>query len=264
MILRGKVFSETLGMETGLSIIAPEHRRDSSYKVIYLLHGLCGSSGDMIDYTMLPTFAAEHDIVFVLPEVGRSFYTDMKYGLPYFSYITKELPRICQDVFRISAKRELTGVIGGSMGGYGALKAALSYPEQYGFCGAFASACLYLKEALDEQRQFGDTKDFKEKYGVQVPKDFLAAFGPELLWQKENEIIELAKAIYKEKDKPFIYAACGRQDPFLETNIRFKTAMDLLDYDFTYDEWDGKHDWHFFNTAIERALKKFVLRVQTR
>lgn len=262
MILRGKVFSEILGMETGLSIIAPEHHHTESYKVIYLLHGLCGSSGDMIDYTMLPTYAAEYDIFFVLPEVGRSFYTDMKYGLPYFSYITKELPKICKQVFNISARREMTGVVGGSMGGYGALKAALSFPEQYGFCGAFSSACLYLKEALDEQRQFGHTEPFKAKYGEQIPRDFLAAFGPELLWQKENEILELAKAIYKEKEKPLIYAACGKQDPFVESNIRFKTAMDLLDYDFSYEEWDGKHDWNFFNAAIERALKKFALRTK--
>ena len=61
----------------------------------------------------------------------------MKYGLPYFSYLTEELPTICKSIFRISADREHTAVMGGSMGGYGALKCALSKPEQYGMCAAF-------------------------------------------------------------------------------------------------------------------------------
>jgi len=34
-------------------------------------------------------------------------------------------------------------------------------------------------------------------------------------------------------------------------------------YGFMYEEWEGKHDWYFFSTALEWALKKFVLRMQT-
>ncbi len=44
--------------------------------------------------------------VFVMPEVARSFYADMKYGLKYFTYVTEELPNICKTVFRISAKHD--------------------------------------------------------------------------------------------------------------------------------------------------------------
>jgi len=88
MILRGVFFSQKLGMETNISIVAPDKPSGQPYKAIYLLHGICGRSGDWIDYTMLPNYSKEYQAVFIMPEVARSFYSDMKYGLKYFSYIT--------------------------------------------------------------------------------------------------------------------------------------------------------------------------------
>lgn len=63
MILRGHFFSSTLEMETGISLLLPKtdgERRP--YKVVYLLHGLCGRSGDWIDYTMLPALADQYRV----------------------------------------------------------------------------------------------------------------------------------------------------------------------------------------------------------
>jgi S-formylglutathione hydrolase FrmB len=125
MILRGNVFSKILEMDTGITIVTPnDFKMDGTYKVVYLLHGACGNNGTWADYSMLPVYANHGKTIYVLPEVARSFYTDMKYGFKYFSYITEELPNICKTVFNISADREDTAIIGGSMGGYGALNCA--------------------------------------------------------------------------------------------------------------------------------------------
>lgn len=32
--------------------------------------------------------------------------------------------------------------------------------------------------------------------------------------------------------------------------------MKKLDFDFTYEEWAGDHDWYFFNEALKKALEK--------
>ena len=37
-------------------------------------------------------YARERGLAVVLPEVQRSFYTDMAYGLPYFTYVPKSCP----------------------------------------------------------------------------------------------------------------------------------------------------------------------------
>ena len=74
-----------------------------------------------------------------MPEVNRSFYTDMAYGPEYFTYITEELPGLCESMFHISTSSEDRYIAGMSMGGYGCLKAALSHPECYTGCAAISA-----------------------------------------------------------------------------------------------------------------------------
>lgn len=256
MVLRGSVFSRTLEMETGLSVVAPEVSQDGApFKVAYVLHGLCGHSGDWADYTMLPWVARDYSVVFVMPEVGRSFYTDMKYGQRFFRYVSEELPEICKSVFNISTDRENVAVIGASMGGYGALKWALSRPESIGYCCAFSSACLFLREGLELRRTLGETEEFRRAYGEQLFTDLQGIYGERLEWRPENDILELAKAIKDDPLIPSIYLACGTEDRLRDENIHFREEVGKLGIRLTYEEWAGNHDWFFFNEALNRALK---------
>ncbi|MBM7836264.1 alpha/beta hydrolase [Clostridium sardiniense] len=256
MILRGNVFSKILEMDTGITVIVPNGFKESNkYKVAYVLHGLCGDNGSWADNTMLPVYANNYNTIFIMLEVARSFYTDMKYGQRFFSYITEELPEICKRVFKISHKREDTAIIGGSMGGYGALKCALSKPEEYGYCCAFSSACLFLKDDLDRQRKNDKTEELKAMYGEQLITDFLSAFGQELECNPQNEILELAKSVSVQEIKPKIYLACGTEDYLRDYNIRFRNEIEKINLNFTYEEWEGVHDWYFFNEALKKALQ---------
>lgn len=66
-----------------------------------------------------------------MPEVRRSFYADEHYGEAYWTYISEELPAFIENTFSVSQEREDRFVIGLSMGGYGAFKLALNYPERF-------------------------------------------------------------------------------------------------------------------------------------
>jgi S-formylglutathione hydrolase FrmB len=169
------------------------------------------------------------------------------------------LPAICKSVFKISASGEDTAIIGGSMGGYGALKCALSKPEQYGMCGAFSSCCLFLKEGLDNQRENGNKKEFIDMYGERTIADIAAAFGEKLEWNPKDEILELARCVNGMQTKPAIYTACGTEDYFRSDNKRFSQQMEKLKLNFTYEEWKGAHDFTFFNEALKKAIDKFGL-----
>lgn len=111
MRLSGSVYSKILDMDTGLTIVTPNKLREGKYKVVYLLHGLCGNDRSWLDYSMLPAYAAKGDTVYVMPDAGRSFYSNMKYGFDYQRYVTEELPVICRNMFNISAAREDTGIM---------------------------------------------------------------------------------------------------------------------------------------------------------
>lgn len=252
MILKGTFFSQELEMETSISILTPDNTAQKPYQVVYLLHGLCGRSGDWIDYTMLPVFAKEYNAVFIMPEVARSFYSDMKLGLNYFSYITEELPQICKRNFNISHEKEDTYIIGASMGGYGALKCALTKPGNYNTCCAFSSPCLFIKDDLERSK--GALK-FRELYGESLFKDFQAIFGENIHWNPKEDVIELAKKTSGNKDKPYIYLSCGKDDYLLNDNIRYHKILKDLGYNVKFNQLEGNHNWQFFNEALKQSLK---------
>ena len=141
MILQGNVYSSALDMETTVCFVAANNfSKEPPRKVCYLLHGLQGRADNFINYTMLADWCRTYHVLFVLPDAQRSYYTDMHYGQKYFTYLTQDLPKIVRDVFRVSAAPEDSYIMGTSMGGYGALKAALTYPENYAACAAFSPA----------------------------------------------------------------------------------------------------------------------------
>jgi len=152
MILRGSYSSEALHTAANIQVFISNPGAEPPYKIIYLLHGLHGNQESWIDNSMLMHYGKKYNTVFVMPDVSRSFYCDQKYGRKYYTFVADELPKLCRKIFNISARREDTAVIGYSMGGYGALRLALSRPEQYSFCGAISPACLYFKPILDKLR----------------------------------------------------------------------------------------------------------------
>lgn len=257
MILRGEYFSPALQMETRLSLFIPNGRGPGGKRsAVYLLHGLSGRSGDYLDYTTLATFAAEGDAILIMPEVARSFYADMRYGLDYFSYVADELPQVCADLFNVDASRERTGVVGASMGGFGALRCALSRPERFGWCAAFSSPGLNLREDFDLKARLLTVEALKGMWGERLINDFQAVLGEGLDYDPRLDVPALARALKDASVKPRIRMACGLSDPFfLADNRRFASEMGTLGFDFGYEEWEGGHDWTFFGAALEKALR---------
>lgn len=258
MIFRGNVFSKELEMDTAVAVVAPSNLKSGgNHKVIYLLHGICGDAQSWVDYTRLPVYANEHDFIFIMPSAGRSFYTDMQFGQRYLSYVVDELPKTCESLFNISSVPEDTIIMGGSMGGYGALKAAFARPEQYGICCALSSGSLFMKDWLDDVRK--DKKKAREFYG-QMITDLEAMFGEDLICKDEDDLLIMAKKSEKSLLKPEIYMSCGTEDYLLDLNRQFAKEMKKLDYQYTYEEISGAHDWYFFDQALKRALEWITKR----
>jgi len=253
MIFRGQLFSKMLEMDTPVTIVAPTNlKKKEGQKIVYLLHGICGDANSWVDYTRLPVYANEHEFIFVLPSAGRSFYTDMRFGQKYFSYVVDELPEICENLLRISTVPEDTIIIGGSMGGYGALKAAFARPEKFGYCCALASGSLFMKEWLEEVQS--DKAKARGFYG-QMISDLEGMFGSDLAFKEEDDLLAMARKAEKSPIKPKIYMSCGSQDYLLGLNQRFAEEIKKLSYDYTYEEFKGVHDWYFFDKALKKSLE---------
>ena len=254
MILRGNFSSEIMNMSTGIQIVIPD-KGEAPFRVVYLLHGLHGDEGTWLNNTMLAIFAKEHNIAFVMPEAKRSFYANHKYGRRFFDFIGEELPWVCKRNFNISAKREDTAVMGCSMGGYGALWFALSKPEQYSFCGAISPACLNVKQILNSLQKDHESYLKTGAEAKEILTDLYSIYGEALEYRPDYDVTYLAKNFPEDKPKPKIYATCGTEDDLRKENLTFKDEMKETAFDYTYEEWQGGHDWFFFNEALKKSIK---------
>lgn len=241
-VFEGAIRSNVLEMMTSLTVSIPQGL-DGDIPVLYLLHGLSDNHSAWLRRTNVDRYAEHAGIAVVMPEVQRSFYTDMEYGLSYFTYIAKELPLICRNMFRFSSKREDNFIAGLSMGGYGAIKTALTYPENYIAAASFSGA-------LDVKSRFKVTKDLmsiNECYainnGVIKPRDDLFSLASNLAGAHTNV--------------PDLYITCGLSDFLYEDNKRFCAHLDSLSIPHCYEEWEGAHEWDFWDESIRRAIDRF-------
>ena len=241
-----KFYSQMLGMQTEAYVVIPQKAtkgeigikgksEDREYKCLYLLHGLSDDHSIWLRRTSIERYAADYGICVVMPCGARSFYTDMKYGMKYFSYITEELPDIISEFLHVSTKREDTYIAGLSMGGYGALKAVLKRPDIYA-AGAGMSSVADIK-----------VRDFDE---VLVP-----VFGEDKNIPDEEDLFFLAEKTNKNPIKPRIFMGVGTEDFLYESNVRLKEKFEKLDYDFTYRESQGTHNWEFWDEYIQYILE---------
>lgn len=251
-VFKGNFRSQTLQMMTSVSVVFPNKTNDEPMKVIYLLHGLSDNADAWADNTMLSIYAEEYDVAFVCPEVQRSFYADMDFGLNYFTYIADELPELVRRFFNVSERREDTAVMGLSMGGFGALKVAMMRPERFFLCGAFSSAISPLRRMIGE---FSAAREIPEEH-----KEWVGVFGHRSEPVRGEDLKVLAKSLGESKamnEKPIIHMTCGKQDFLYEDNIDFKNFMMGEAFDFHFYEKDGVHNWYFWNDSLKLMLDSY-------
>ncbi len=241
-------YSEALGMQSEVFVVIPQRgalgeigignkAEDTKYKVLYLLHGLSDDQTIWMRRTSIERYAGYYGVCVVMPNGHRSFYTDMKYGGDYYKYITKELPARMSEFFDVSDRREDTFIAGLSMGGYGALKAALREPDRYAAASAL-SAVTDIAEFCGERSEL-----------------FTAIFGEGQAVPDEDDLIKLVDAHKNDKIKPGVFIGIGRQDGLYDQNVRFKKILEDNGYDLTYRESDGVHCWEFWDEYIQYTLQ---------
>ncbi len=240
--------SESVKVNMPLNMIIPDPGRMQDLplrkrKVLYLLHGLSEDATAWQRYTFIETLANAYGLVVVMPTAWRSFYTDQPNGQNYFTYLMEELPQYLADVFNLEPKREDTLIVGTSMGGYGAFKAAFTHPERFSVAASF-SGMLSL-EILKINPADERYAEFSYLFG-----DLQALSGSEY-----DPAVWLKRASVNPSLLPKLYIVCGRQDDLYPLSQLYAKACTSLGVPVNYHEEDGKHDWFFWNAQIQRFLE---------
>jgi putative tributyrin esterase len=238
---------ETVKINLPLNIIIPEPGQMGELpvrkrKVLYLLHGLSEDASAWQRYSSIEALALAYGLVVVMPSAGRSFYIDQPKGQLYFTYLTQELPQYLSDVFDLSPQREDTLIAGTSMGGYGAFKAAMTYPERYAAAASFSGVLSLDVLNLDPN----DTRK----------AEFAYLFGDleKIRGSQNDPAVWLKKAAQNPATLPRLFVATGRQEDLYPLNLMFYAACQELGVPVEYHEEDGKHDWFFWDGQIKRFL----------
>ena len=245
--------SQALGFQTTVNVILPQlknkgeigvenNAKPGKYKCLYLLHGLSDDQSIWMRRTSIERYAQAKGICVVMPFGEKSFYTDMKYGSKYYTYISEELPAIMREFFNISEMRSDNYIAGLSMGGYGAFKIGMTYPESFCACASLSGAfdVLHLgKHNLPEWRG---------NWGFELCE-------PDDLKGSSSDLFDLTrKSAKKKKALPKLYFWCGTEDFLISTNRKYKALLDKLKIDYTYEESEGDHTWKWWDLHIQSAL----------
>ena len=253
-------YSFALHMNTHSTVILPQsgkdflsggtrYNADGKIPVLWLLHGMGDDCTGWQRYTNIERYALARGIAVVMPSVlSQSFYSNMIKGLPYFDYIAYEVPELFREMFpQFSSAREDNLIAGMSMGGYGALKFGLSFPERYAAIGCFSGGNLIEFESWLPPE--GEAPAFLTPfYGVARN-----AFGTEKMIDakgSDNDVNYLFdQAVASKCTLPDIKMYCGTEDfilPFSDSMAERISAKIAAPH-FTYQKGPGMHHWDFWD-----------------
>jgi putative tributyrin esterase len=247
-------FSDTLGMLSSMHVLLPrrtlaemQSKRAPKIRTLYLLHGHSDDHTAWQRWSSIERYAEGLNLAVVMPAVHLSFYNDMAYGLKYWQFISEEVPALVRDLFSLSAAGRDNYVAGLSMGGYGAFKLALTYPDRFA-AAASLSGALDISEVVRVKKNEPDNKEWIGEMHT-VFGDLSKVPG------SKHDLFVLAKKAARAPVRPRLYQCCGTEDELYPDNIRFRDAVRKLPLDLTYEEGPGEHNWAYWDTMIQRVLE---------
>jgi putative tributyrin esterase len=247
--------SSLTGKTLPYSVLLPEGyasaaRRTQSFPVLYLLHGLSGHYSNWLAKTKLAEHAAAYQLIIVTPEGNDGWYTDSA-TVPedkYEAYIMQELLPDVERRFRTTKAREGRAIAGLSMGGYGALKFGLKYPDRFIFAASMSGALDAAVRAEDDRR-------FAWEY---LRPSIMQTFGaPNSPTRAANDLHNLARTLPAERiaSLPFFYFDCGTEDGFLATNRELAQIFLERKIPHEFRQLPGGHNWPYWDAQVQEVLR---------
>ncbi|MBQ3574492.1 MAG: esterase family protein, partial [Clostridia bacterium] len=236
-------YSEILGRNARMDVILPEGDlvQKAPWKLLLLLHGMTDDHTIWQRRTTLEEFVRYKNMCVVMPTTYLGFYTNTYRGERYFDHIADEVIAIVRRMFPLVTKeRSETFVAGLSMGGYGAVKCALTRPEVFSKAASFSGALDIASASKLEEN------DPMVNFWADI-------FGPqEGVSGGKNDLFALASKLRENKPELFIW--CGTEDFLYSMNTAFRDHLESIDYPHIYTETPGFHDWLFWEREIRNAI----------
>ncbi len=244
-LVRDSVFySVSLKRDMHYRVLIPrDSEKNSRLPVLYLLHGIYGDYKNWDSNTSVEKYVQNLRLLVVMPDADDSWYTNSA-TIPkdkFEDYIAKDLISEIDHKYWTIRARKGRAIAGLSMGGYGAVKFGLKYPELFAFVGSLSGA-FDAAQNLDALRP-----EFRAK--------LLEVFGGEgSRTRHENDVFLLLRTTHQAL-YPYFYLACGTSDFFIETNRELSEQFSSKNVKYEYHETPGGHTWAYWDRALLLLLQ---------
>lgn len=138
--------SNALNMPVMLDVLLPEDCKEC--KTLYLLHGDGGDRESFLLRTRIAEYVEGKQIAVVMPSGNNKFFINNVNGKAYQDFVVQELISQMETWFCVSRKPEDRFIAGAGTAGFGALLAAVDYPDMYHTAFAY-NGLLYITYLLD-------------------------------------------------------------------------------------------------------------------
>jgi S-formylglutathione hydrolase FrmB len=236
-------FSDALQVGTSMTVVLPQPTEaqvgvapapgSGDPPLLYLLHGLSDDHTAWNRYTSISRYAESAGLAVVMPAVHRSFYSDERHGHRYWEFVSEELPSVVRSLFRVSTDPADTFVAGLSMGGYGAVRLALTHPDRYAAAASMSGALDIVRAMADPARAELSRRIFDDAVG---PDEDLFA------------LLERADVV------PPLHLSCGTDDPLLDYTTAFARTAAAAGHDVTLDLRPGAHEWALWDALVQDVI----------
>jgi len=252
--------SAVLGRNWTYNVYLPDgyHARaaDLYYPVMYLLHGNNGQRNDWPVYgglqrtvDRLIRSGAMPPAIIVMPDAGTSWYVDLKEPMET-AFFQELLPHV-ENTYRALASRDARVIGGLSMGGYGALRYVLKYPERFQ-AAALLSPAIYTPEPPPDSsaRSVGVFTEARGQYSAAV-------------WQAHNYPALWDAFLARQMPVP-MYVNSGDDDLMIEAEAtRLYSLLRSNRQPAELRIVNGKHEWPVWESTLGEALQ-YVFRTVRR
>ncbi len=204
----------------------------------YLLHGSGEDFRSWSNYSDVARFA-DAGLILVMPQGDYSYYVNAVAppGDRYEDYITRDLIADVEAKFPASRNRTRRAIVGVSMGGFGAIKLALSHPSLYAFAGALSPA-IDVPRRTFAVRRFQQSWAFRSIFGSDGSETRLRA-DPFFLAKNASETVP-----------PYLFITCGDRESLLPPSREFAALLDKAQLPHEFHVAQGGHDWRNWNTQL--------------
>lgn len=238
-----------------LVVVPPSYDRDPArrYPALYFLHDGYGD-GRTLARRGVAADALERMRDGRLPEffiVGvdgpGSWFADSYDGKHRFTeFLTADLPRWMEARYRVIAREGARGVTGISMGGYGAVRLALTHPDLYGSVSSLSGAIIPL--AWDELERYSWVARYtlKRVFGHSKEKNSLDA----------NDAWQILAPLQFAQPPFAVRFQAGTEDVYGLDGVAAQYGNLLTEHGVptTVLLEPGGHDWDYWRPAMQEIL----------